>query len=98
MNTQVGDNQVTDNERKWYLTGAIIFALVFMCTILFGYLITPLKLLQLRLSIVGMGLLYNLVIYIYYERTPKQKQEKIPEKKHEIIILFNGKEVEENKL
>ncbi|QOY36756.1 hypothetical protein AWH56_003625 [Anaerobacillus isosaccharinicus] len=97
MNTQDRDNQLTVQEKKMYLTGAFIFIVGFTCTIFFGDFFSPLKLLQLRLSIVGTGLLYNLAVYIYHDRTQKQLQEKRGQIEHGIIILFNGKELEEKK-
>lgn len=98
MKTQDRDNQITVREKKFYLTGAFIFIVGFTCTIIFGNFFSPLKLLQLRLSIVGTGLLYNLAVYIYHERTQKQTQDKRGQIEHGIIILFNGKDLEENKL
>lgn len=95
MDIQNRNNQLTKNERNLYLLGAIIFIVLVIMTIIFGNLFSPLRLLQVRLSIVGTGLIYNLAVYLYYQRLFKKNHQNIEVKQNEIIICFNGKVLSE---
>jgi Ca2+/Na+ antiporter len=94
MVKQDKNSQMTDREKKLYLLGAIIFGGLLFNTLIFGSWVSPLLLLQLRLIILGTGLTFYLAIYFYYVSSTKKKQ-KLEEanKKYEIIIWFNGREL-----
>lgn len=93
MEIQVKENQLTYIEKKLYFLGAIGLAGLFLFTIIFGSLFSPLRLLQVRLYFVGTGLVYFLAIYFYQQRSLKKKLENLEEQQNEIIICFNGKEL-----
>lgn len=87
------ENRLMDIEKKLYLLGAIGLAGLFLFTIIFGSLFSPLRLLQVRLYFVGMGLAFFLAVYFYQQRSLKKKLENLEEQQNEIIIYFNGKEL-----
>ncbi|MCT8136696.1 hypothetical protein H1D32_02380 [Anaerobacillus sp. CMMVII] len=87
-------DQLTATERKLYLYGAILFIGLILLTLIFGFFLSPLRLLQLRLLFVGVALIYNFSIFFFYEKLRIKTEEKIPkETQNEIIILFNGREL-----
>lgn len=61
--------QIKDKERNIYLFGTVIFAILFICTILFGNFVSPLTLLYVRLSMVGTALVFNISIFVYCRRS-----------------------------
>jgi hypothetical protein len=97
MDIQDHEYQLTDREKKLYFIGVIVFAVLFLLTIILGSFFSPLMLLQVRLGLVGTGLVYNLAIYVYYQRLFKKKKINIAviekEQQNEIIICFNGREL-----
>jgi hypothetical protein len=91
MNNEI---QLTDHEKKLYWLGASVFAVLIFISFIFGFFITPLRLLQFRLFVVGIGLVYNLTIFLYYQYFLKKKLESITDKPSEVVIWFNGRELE----
>ncbi|WLD93806.1 hypothetical protein [Alkalihalobacillus sp. AL-G] len=94
MDLQDKDSLMTESEKKYYFLGAFVFAGLFLSTFIFGWLVDPLRLLQFRLSILGEGFIYYLVLYFYYNVSSNKKTNGIMEgKKDEIIVCFNGREL-----
>ncbi|MFN7251397.1 MAG: hypothetical protein ACK4M9_11480 [Anaerobacillus sp.] len=91
MNNEI---QLTDHEKKLYWLGAFVFAVLIFISFILGFFVTPLRLLQFRLFVVGIGLVYNLTIFLYYQYFLKKKPEIITDKRSDIIVWFNGRELE----
>ncbi|WNF36801.1 hypothetical protein RJD24_20780 [Bacillaceae bacterium IKA-2] len=94
MEIQVKENQLTDIEKKFYFPGAIGLAGLFLFTIILGGLFSPLTLLRIRLFFVGTAFGYFLTIHFYQLRSIKKQLETLDQKPTEVIIWFNGKELE----
>ncbi|QFT90737.1 hypothetical protein FIU87_19005 [Bacillus sp. THAF10] len=79
-----------DSYVKWYVTGFIMLVATWVGTFLVSSLYEPLALLQFRLQLNGIAILYFLTIYsiqafnqfLFERRRCRQ-----------IIILFNGREI-----
>lgn len=93
METQDKKYQLTTTEKKLYVLGAAVFVILFLLTTIINNLLSPLTLLQVRLGIVVVGLIYNLAIYYYIHHFLAKNLKSTEIKHNEIIILFNGKEL-----
>lgn len=102
MSIQNKANQLTEREKKLYLLGAVVFAVLLFATVILASFLSPLLLLQLRLSILGIALIYYLTLYFYFTKLNKvenvieetvQNEEITLVNNYEIIIWFNGREL-----
>jgi purine-cytosine permease-like protein len=91
MNNEI---QLTDHEKKLYWLGAVVFAVLIFISFILGFFVSPLRLLQYRLFVVGIALVYNLTIFLFYQYYLKKKLEIITDKPSEVVIWFNGRELE----
>lgn len=89
MNTH---NEMSWRELKLYMAGVIVVVGIFILTVVFSRFATPLLLLQIRLSVLGIGFIYFISIFIYYERLAAINSN-LQERMNEIIIIINGKEL-----
>lgn len=87
------DKQIIDREKKLYFLCATIFGGLFLMTIIFSRLFSPLKILQIRLFILAIWLVFILANHFIHQYFLSKKREKEKERRKEIIIIFNGKEL-----
>lgn len=82
--------ELTNREKKLHYIGVIAFFLLIMMTIFFGNSLSPLKLLQLRLTFVTIAIIYHLLVYYFqlwsFKKTAEQQTKSV-------VICFNGKEL-----
>jgi hypothetical protein len=88
MDKQAKGNQQAESQLKFYWLGLIVLAGLWLISFIFGSFVSPLRSLVLRLSLNGLGVVYFLSIYFYQKRPSKK------ETQNEIIIWFNGREIE----
>ena len=89
MNTH---NEMSWRELKLYMAGVIVVVGIFILTLVFSRFATPLLLLKIRLSVLGIGFIYFISIFIFYERLAAINLN-LQDKMSEIIIIINGKEL-----
>ncbi|WP_062108835.1 hypothetical protein [Bacillus niameyensis] len=89
MNTH---NEMSWRELKLYMAGVIVVVGIFILTLVFSRFATPLLLLKIRLSVMGIGFIYFISIFIFYERIAAINLN-LQDKMSEIIIIINGKEL-----
>ncbi|ADU30573.1 hypothetical protein [Evansella cellulosilytica] len=93
MNTQT---EVVIKGKKLLLTGVIATLLTVIATFTFSFLLHPLTMLQIRLCIIGLGVMYCIaVVYYIYRMLDKLEENKNNEgnKNKDVIIIFNGKQL-----
>jgi heme/copper-type cytochrome/quinol oxidase subunit 4 len=88
---QQRDKKQTTNELRWYSTGFLVLVGLWIISFILGSLVEPLRLLQLRLALNGVAVVYFLSVHFSYFYL--RKRSKLNEIQHDIIIWFNGKEV-----
>ncbi len=71
MERQAKSDQLTNTEKVLYWFGGILFLLAFTSTIFLSSVLTPLAVLQLRLTFVGIALVYFLATHFYGQRLQK---------------------------
>lgn len=87
-------NEMSIREIKLYFIGLAILIGLFVISIIFDHVTTPLMILRLRLSMLAGGSVYFLAIFIYYELVSSKSHEKLQETISDmIIIMINGKEI-----
>ncbi|MED4015621.1 hypothetical protein ACWE42_08595 [Sutcliffiella cohnii] len=93
MSIQNKDYPLTKNEYWFYLIGSIVLASCMLFTFMLSSFYSPLILLQIRLLMIGIGIIFYLTVYIFYKLKIKVTQEELKEEINEIIIIINGKEI-----
>ncbi|MBU9713625.1 hypothetical protein [Evansella tamaricis] len=92
-----GKNQdINDTAKKFYLVGIPVVLFLFSITFFMSNIFTPLLILQIRLSVISLGILYSIAVYFWFQhQVNKTSQKEII--KNDVVISFNGKELEKDK-
>lgn len=91
MNLQ--HDEMSFKEVKLYLLGIVVIISLFLLSIIFGNVTTPLRLLQFRLTMLVVGTVYFVGVYLYYTRISKISAAMMHDRMNDVIvILLNGKE------
>ncbi|WP_223702389.1 hypothetical protein [Sutcliffiella deserti] len=89
MNKQARNSQQHEKiELRLYSIGLIMLAALWVLSFFFSGFVSPQRLLETQLSLNGIAVLYFLSIYFFQSRLVKKEQQP------NIIILFNGRELE----
>ncbi|MDQ0254851.1 cobalamin biosynthesis protein CobD/CbiB [Evansella vedderi] len=99
MDIQEKINERTNLGKKLFLYGLFGVIVLLGITFTFSHLLKPLTMLQIRLSIIGIGIVYclSISVYLHYFINNLQTEEEIPSKrKNDVIIVFNGKQLGPN--
>ncbi|KRG11144.1 hypothetical protein [Lederbergia galactosidilytica] len=91
MNKQ--HDEMSFKEIRLYLLGIAVIISLFLLSVIFGYITTPLRILQFRLTMLAIGAVYYVSVYLYFTRFSKSSSSAIQDRMNDvIIILLNGKE------
>lgn len=84
------ERKLNKREKVFYWVGICILTISFITTFILGRSLSPLFILYIRLSTVGIWLSYCLSIYFYYS---KAKVQTVSPRQDGVIIMFNGREL-----
>lgn len=89
---------LTHRAKLFIVIGFAVIIMFLLITLTFSHLLSPLAMLQIRLSIIGSGVAYcsGIAFYVHYKLQKRQEtpvQETKSSHRGDIIIMFNGREL-----